>query len=261
MMNLKLTERMQVIADFVASEEVVADIGTDHGYIPLWLIINKKCRGAILADINQGPLDKAAANAALYLEQDIFPDMRLGSGMQVLAPGEADTVIIAGMGGLMIRDILSQDIAKTRLLKKIILQPRNNSRELREWIIRVLVDFVIKDERVVKEGSKYSEIICAVRREYITPKDAERISDANEFCAMLGLSRSMSLEIPFMYMAYKDPAVADYLDRRRAVENDILSSIKQNGRTEASLQRIEVTKRRLEYITKMSDAYHKKYSI
>ena len=138
--KLKLTDRMQVIADLVNDGEIVADIGTDHGYIPLWLLINGRCSDVILADINQGPLDRAAANAAVYLEHENAAklDMRLGSGIEVLENGEADTVIIAGMGGILIRDILSHDIAKTRSLKKLILQPRNNSDELRRWICSVL---------------------------------------------------------------------------------------------------------------------------
>ncbi len=258
--KLKLTDRMQVIADLVGNGEVVADIGTDHGYIPLWLLINGRCSDVILADVNQGPLDRAAANAAVYLgaeDPDTEKlDMRLGSGIEVLEAGEADTVIIAGMGGLLIRDILSHDIEKTRSLKKLILQPRNNSRELRGWMQSDLREFTIIKERVVKEGKKYSEILCAVRNEYVTDEDASRISRAADIKASLGISDDISLEIPCMYLVDvdndADDTVSEYLEKRVQVEERIIDSIKQSGRNESSERQLELTEKRLAEIKKMT---------
>lgn len=256
--KLKLTDRMQVIADLVGDGEVVADIGTDHGYIPLWLLINGRCSDVILADVNQGPLDRAAANAAVYLEHDgagaAELDMRLGSGIEVLENGEADTAIIAGMGGILIRDILSHDIAKTRSLKKLILQPRNNSDELRRWICSDLNDFTIVNERVVKEGKKYSEILCAVRNEYVTEADAVRVEKAAAIGDSLGISEDISMEIPCMYLADADDTVRDYLEKRVQVEERIINSIKEGGRNEASERQLALTEKRLEDIKKMAEA-------
>ena len=241
--KLKLTDRMQVIADLVNDGEIVADIGTDHGYIPLWLLINGRCSDVILADVNQGPLDRAAAKL----------DMRLGSGIEVLENGEADTVIIAGMGGILIRDILSHDIAKTRSLKKLILQPRNNSDELRRWICSVLRDFTIVNERVVKEGKKYSEILCAVRNERVTEADAGRVEKATALKDLLGISEDISMEIPCMYLANADDTVRDYLEKRVQVEERIINSIKESGRNEASERQLALTEKRLKDIKKMAE--------
>ena len=256
--RLKLTDRMQVIADLAGDGEIVADIGTDHGYIPLWLLINGRCSDVILADVNQGPLDRAAANAAVYLKHDDADtpelDMRLGSGIEVLENGEADTVIIAGMGGMLIRDILSHDIAKTRSLKKLILQPRNNSAELRRWICSDLRDFTIVKERVVKEGKKYSEILCAVKNERVTEDDAGRVERAAAIRDTLGISEDISLEIPCMYLADADDTVRDYLEKRVQVEERIINSIKESGRNEASERQLALTEKRLEYIKKMAEA-------
>lgn len=253
--KLKLTDRMQVIADLVGDGETVADIGTDHGYIPLWLLINGRCSDVILADVNQGPLDRAAENAAVYLEHENAAklDMRLGSGMEVLENGEADTVIIAGMGGILIRDILSHDIAKTRSLKKLILQPRNNSDELRRWICSVLRDFTIVNERVVKEGKKYSEILCAVRNERVTEADAGRVEKAAALKDLLGISEDISMEIPCMYLANADDTVRDYLEKRVQVEERIINSIKESGRNEASERQLALTEKRLKDIKKMAE--------
>lgn len=255
-MELKLTDRMQVIADLVGNGEVVADIGTDHGYIPLWLLMNDRCSGVILADVNQGPLDRAAANAAVYLGADEGAklDMRLGSGIEVLEKAEADTVIIAGMGGILIRDILSHDIEKTRALKKLILQPRNNSAELRGWIMSALDGFTIVKEHVVKEGKKYSEILCAVRNEYMTENDAGRVARAYDIKHSLGVSDDISLEIPCMYLADGNATVCDYLEKRVQTEKRIIDSIKTSGRNEASERQLALTEKRLGDITKMLEA-------
>ena len=255
--KLNLSERMQVIADFVGKDEIVADIGTDHGYIPLWLLINDITANVILADVNSGPLERAAANTALYLENDgsYFPglDMRLGSGIEVLSDGEADTVIIAGMGGLLIRDILSHDIMKTRSLKKLILQPRNNSSDLRRWMRSELCDFTIVRERVVKEGKKYSEIICAVRNESVTDEDASRVVLAADIEASLALPEDISLEIPCMYLADIDNTVSEYLKKRIQTEEKIIASIEKNGRNKASERQLVLTEKRLDNIKKMAD--------
>ena len=100
-MELKLSERLQMMADAVAEGAAAADIGTDHGYLPIWLACNKRCRRVILSDINHGPLRKAQENIQNYLPDFPF-DLRQGSGISVLDPGDADTVIIAGMGGNLI---------------------------------------------------------------------------------------------------------------------------------------------------------------
>ena len=171
----------------------------------------------------------------------------------MLENGEADTVIIAGMGGILIRDILSHDIAKTRSLKKLILQPRNNSDELRRWICSVLRDFTIVNERVVKEGKKYSEILCAVRNERVTEADAGRVEKAAALKDLLGISEDISMEIPCMYLANADDTVRDYLEKRVQVEERIINSIKESGRNEASERQLALTEKRLKDIKKMAE--------
>lgn len=255
-MQLNLTDRMQVIADLVESDEKVADIGTDHGYIPIWLILNKKCAGAILADVNEGPLERAAANAERYLGEGVKLDLRLGSGIEVLNEGEADTVIIAGMGGILIRDILAFDMKKTKSLKKLILQPRNNSAELRGWIAALLKEFSIVKERVVKEGKKFSEILCVVRNEYINASDTAGAGAARKKQLELGIPDELAVEIPCMYLTEPDETVGEYLEKRLSTENDILNAITEKGRNEAAAEQLAVVKERIKHIKKMTEAYN-----
>lgn len=126
-----LTPRLECILKYV-NAETAADIGTDHAYIPIELIKRGLAKKVIAADVRQGPIDIANANIEKNgLCGEI--ETRLGSGLSVLKKGEADTIIIAGMGGELIRDILSSDIetAKSSIL---VLQPMNSQYELRKWL-------------------------------------------------------------------------------------------------------------------------------
>lgn len=255
-MQLNLTDRMQAIADLIENDETVADIGTDHGYIPIWLLLNKKCAGVILADVNEGPLERAAANAKRYLGHDTKLDMRLGSGIEVLDEGEVDTVIIAGMGGILMRDILAFDIKKTLSLKKLILQPRNNSAELRGWMAALLPEFTIINELVVKEGKKFSEILCAVRNEYLNEYDTMRASSARQKQAELAIPDELAMEIPCMYLVEPNETTGEYLSKRLSTESDILNAIMQKGRNDAAAAQLSLVKERIKHIKKMTEAYN-----
>ena len=95
----------------------MADIGTDHGFLPVALWEQGICPNVILADVNQGPLDRAKSNAALSHPGVEF-DCRLGDGLKVIQPGEVDVIAIAGMGGTLMTEILGEDLEKTWSYKK-----------------------------------------------------------------------------------------------------------------------------------------------
>lgn len=119
---MKLTERLEKVASLVPKSTSMADIGTDHGYLPLALLEEGKVERAIACDINRGPLERAREHIiSLGREKDIA--LRLGGGLSVLEKGEVDGVVIAGMGGLMMRDILEADIDKAQALHWLVLQP------------------------------------------------------------------------------------------------------------------------------------------
>jgi tRNA (adenine22-N1)-methyltransferase len=127
----KYTERIRKIASYVDAGESVADIGSDHGYLPIWLMREGVSPRVIVTDIAEGPLERARANA----ERAFVPaDCRLGDGLAPLAPGEVDAVVIAGMGGETIRDIMDADPEKTASFAKFILQPRTKAELLRAWL-------------------------------------------------------------------------------------------------------------------------------
>lgn len=137
----------------------MADIGTDHGFLPMALWETGKCRRVILSDVNSGPLEKARENMAKAgISMDM--DMRMGDGLDTIQPGEVTTIVIAGMGGVLMTEILGGDLKKTHTFRKIILQPRNGQDKLRFWLVNH--GFRIEKERLVMEKGKICEILLVV---------------------------------------------------------------------------------------------------
>ncbi|MDD6735116.1 MAG: class I SAM-dependent methyltransferase [Clostridiales bacterium] len=140
-----ITPRLEMILRHVTGN-AAADIGTDHGYIPIKLA--EKGMKVIATDINEGPLGAAQKNAEKY---GANISLRLGAGLEPLLPGEADCIIIAGMGGELIQNIISADleIARHALL---LLQPMNSQYELRNFLREN--GFCIEYEDLAAEGHK-----------------------------------------------------------------------------------------------------------
>ena len=159
---IKLTERLQKIADFVPEGARAADIGTDHGFIPIYLTANGISGYVVAGDINRGPLEKMRGNLERILGG--CPDsiiMRQGSGFEVFDAGEVDTVIIAGMGGRLMTEIFEADMEKTMSLDLMILQPRKEQAGLRKWLFDH--GFDVYDGSLVRE-SRFVWEIMTVRK-------------------------------------------------------------------------------------------------
>ncbi|MDR1495476.1 MAG: class I SAM-dependent methyltransferase [Clostridiales Family XIII bacterium] len=148
----KFTERIRGIASYIDAGESVADIGSDHGYLPIWLARAGVSPRVILTDIAKGPLAIARANAGSYG----LTDCRLGDGLAPLAPGEVDVVVVAGMGGETIIDILGANLTKTASFAKFILQPRTKADLLRSWLSE---RYEIVAEDTVRERGRPCPII------------------------------------------------------------------------------------------------------
>ena len=145
-----LTPRLESILGLI-SYKTVADIGTDHAYIPIELLKRGQADHAIACDIRPGPLAIAEKNVKKYGLSDKI-ELRLGGGFSPIKSGETETAVIAGMGGEMIIKILSEDLEKTKGFRELILQPMNCQRELRLWLLEN--GFSIKKEELEREGFK-----------------------------------------------------------------------------------------------------------
>lgn len=121
-----LSKRLEQVASMVTKGNIIADIGTDHGYVPIYLVEKGICPKAYAMDINQGPIESAIKNIENYGLSEKIQAIK-SNGLEKLEPEKADTIIIAGMGGELIVNILENGLAKlencSRPVKELVLSP------------------------------------------------------------------------------------------------------------------------------------------
>ncbi len=155
---MNIGERLETIGRLTPKDCVLADIGTDHAYLPVWLLLQGRINRAVASDIADGPCRAARATVALHGMQNTI-DVRQGSGLDVLRQGEADCIVIAGMGGNTISDVLGRHIDIARSAGKLILQPMVGAAGLRRWLAEH--GWRLTEEELVDEQTHFYEIICA----------------------------------------------------------------------------------------------------
>ncbi len=157
--KLQLNPRLSKLAQLLPEAQTIADIGTDHGYIPIYAILEKSAEYAIASDINRGPVNRAKINVENFgLSEKI--SLRLGAGLETLKPNEAQVIVIAGMGGILISEILSASIEVSLSAEKLLLQPMTAVKELREYLCEN--NFLIEEEFLVAEEDKIYNILSVV---------------------------------------------------------------------------------------------------
>ena len=162
---MKLSERLELVLSFVEPGESAADVGTDHGHVPVELVRRTIVKKAVAMDVRKGPLSRATENIALAGLADKI-ETRLSDGVAKLLPGEADSVVIAGMGGELIIKILENGRHMWDSVKQWVLSPQSEIFKVRRWLFEN--GFVIRKEDMVLEDGKFYTVMD-VRRE----KDAD----------------------------------------------------------------------------------------
>lgn len=153
---MELSTRLETIASMVDKCECVVDVGTDHGYIPIYLVRNNICNTAIASDINKGPVEKARFNVRIEGLEDKI-NCRLGGGLTTINKGEVQGIVIAGMGGNLIRDIIEERKEIFKEVEFAVLQPVQNPEVLREYIYQK--GYKIIDEELCIDENRFYEII------------------------------------------------------------------------------------------------------
>ncbi len=159
---MKLTARLQAIAGMVPKGSRLADIGSDHAYLPAGLLEQGKIVSAIATDIAEGPL-KAAKNSAAMKGLSEKIELRKGDGLSVIGKGEADCIVIAGMGARTIIGIIEGGMETAKAAKRLILQPMAGAPLLREWLSEN--GWKLTCEDLAEEGGRLYEIMAAERGE------------------------------------------------------------------------------------------------
>ena len=156
---MQLSKRLRTSVGMCMPCGTAADIGTDHGFVPIALLQEKRAEKCIAADINAGPLARAREHICAAGLGDSC-EFRQGSGLSVLREDEAELVVIAGMGGLLIREILREGRGKLGAAKQLVLSPHTDVPAVRRTLAEL--DFGICDEAVIQEDGKFYTVISAV---------------------------------------------------------------------------------------------------
>lgn len=158
---IRINKRLQTISAFIKENDIVLDIGCDHSLLGIYLVLNKNVK-VVGSDINSGPLEKAKENLKKYHVENLV-ELRLGDGLEIMSD-DINTIVISGMGGLSIINIL-RDIKKYPNIKKLIISPNNDFSLTREEISKL--GFYIKNEKMVLDSGKFyliSEYLIGKRK-------------------------------------------------------------------------------------------------
>lgn len=155
---MKLDPRLKALARMVTAGELLVDVGADHAYLTIHLIHSKGFTRAIAIEKNRGPYQAAKGHIKREgLEEKI--EVRLGDGLEPLSLGEAQTVVIAGLGGHNISDILGRGKALLQGCKQLVLQAQNAQAKVRKTLYDI--GFHIDEEDLVKDGDRFYVLISA----------------------------------------------------------------------------------------------------
>lgn len=205
---MQLSLRLSAIAEMVTEGNRLVDVGCDHGYLPVYLVLNQKIPGAIAMDVRKGPLLRAQNHIAEYgLTQYI--ETRLSDGLEQLRPEEGDTLVIAGMGGPLMERILTEGAGVLGGFRELILQPQSDVPHFRRFIREKGYE-IVQEEMILEEG-KFYPMMKAV------PGEKE---------AMLPYSRE---EEAFgkLLLRKRHPVLKLYLERELRIRGEILNKLKE----------------------------------
>lgn len=209
--EILLSKRMQMVADMVTKGNVTADIGCDHGFVSIYLIEKGICPHVIAMDVNEGPLLRAKEHIA-ERGLDSYIDLRLSDGIDKLQNKEAESIIIAGMGGKLVMKILSAHMDRVKELKEVILQPQSDLHLVRQFLEENGLQIVQED--MVKDAGKFYPCMKAV------------------FC---GKIKNTYTEVEQWYgpllLQKKHPVLYAYLLREKQTFEQIKNEIQQNAKS------------------------------
>ncbi|HIQ96215.1 MAG TPA: SAM-dependent methyltransferase [Candidatus Limivivens merdigallinarum] len=213
---MQLSKRMKAVADLAGMGDCLADVGTDHGYIPIYLLEERRFQRGIAMDVHEGPLLRARENIQSHGLSDRI-SCRLGDGLERLGKGEADTVVIAGMGGSLIIRILTEGEKVLKEVSRLVLQPQSEIAKVRDFLQEQGYQ-IEKEHMVLDEGKYYQAMrIGHGRMEKLLPEEAKYGS---------------------FLLKENDSCLKEYLNREEQKFREILESL-QDGGNEKTKKRME----------------------
>ena len=217
---MKLSNRLLTVASFVTEGNVLADVGTDHGYIPIYLLQKEQIPRAIAMDINEGPLQRAKEHIRQF-QLENYIETRLSDGVAALKPGEVNSILIAGMGGGLVMHILEEGCEVCRQANELILQPQSELERVRNYLW--MNGYVILAEEMVLEDEKFYPMMRVQYQGVVDTVSAENFL----FCRYGKL-----------LLEQKHTVLKEYLMREQRVYSEIRENLSRTGVSEKTKARL-----------------------
>lgn len=232
-MKVTLDARLQAVADLVPMGKPAADIGSDHNYLSAYLVSHRICPFVIASDKSPSSYEKSKNLAQLFsLGKQI--DVRLGDGLSVLQPAEVSTIIMAGMGGLLMRDILAAGPTVLSRTERLVLQPQKHVEEVRAWLMKNNWKIVAED--IVRDRSFFYFIVAAEQGKCQLSQD--------------------DLDFGPCLLAEKHPLLPLYLRSRRDKASALLQKLKEEPGFEAEQRCVELQEE-INNIKRIAKQFHR----
>ena len=234
-----LSERLLAVTKLVTKGNRVADIGCDHAYTSIYLVEKEIAPYAVAMDINAGPIERAKENVTQYgLTEKIC--VRRSDGVKELAPEEADTLLITGMGGLLMKKILSDKPEVTAAAKELVLQPQSEVEELRRFLHSI--GYAITAEQMCRDEGKFYVMFRAEKAKTESPVPADREVENK----LQNGENSVWTDLEYRYGAHllkERPAVfLDYLRYELTQKEDILAELSGIETEKVQVRKEQLTK-------------------
>lgn len=230
---MELSKRLYAVAGLVTEGASVADIGTDHGYVPIYLVERGIASKVIALDVNQGPLNRARMHIVGHGLGDRI-ETRLSDGLAMIRPGEVDTVIASGMGGPLTIRILQEGKEVADQLNALILQPQSEICRVRRFLTEN--GYRIEQEDMVLEDGKYYPVMRVVHG----PREPYE-------------------EWEYLYgkrlLEARHPVLLEFLKRELRIKESILEQLAGRSGSESARERAEEICRDREWIRKALAQY------
>lgn len=224
MKTVKLSARLQALADMVSEDRIVCDVGCDHGFVSIYLVQKGISPKVYAMDVRTGPLERAKAHIAEYHLEN-YIETRLSDGLDKLAVGEAECMICAGMGGPLMIKILTEGKEKAQGMKELILQPQSEIAEFRKFL-RENGYQIIREEMIYEEGKYYPMM---------------KVVPGRNIGECIGSQREQMLWDSYGEYLLKEnnPVLQQYMEYSKAHLEELLLHLKEQGASKDRIAELE----------------------
>ena len=225
---IELSKRMQSVADMIQPCDAVGDIGCDHAFVSIYLVEQRRAKRVIASDVRRGPNAIAKRNIeAMNLSDQI--EIRMGDGLDTIVPGEVNAVVLAGMGGMLMIDILERGEEVVTRCDQLVLQPQSDIEKVRRYLAEK--GYHLADEQMLIDAGKYYNLLDVRVHEMVQKDEYDCSKLADDWCYMYGGS----------LLRKKDPVLRSWLVKRRDTTAGLINSLSGKN-TENAAKRLKTVK-------------------